>query len=58
MEEQLTSVLQIVQSLGNSHSQQDTGAVIASQTPVFQADHLLGVHEPVSERDAQTFNFH
>lgn len=51
MEEQLGSILQIVQSLGKSQNQnqQETRAVSASQIPVFQDDRPSGVREPVSE---------
>lgn len=49
MEEQLGSILQIVQSLSKSQSQQETGAITASQIPVLQDDYPSGVRGPVSE---------
>ncbi|MCG8076955.1 MAG: hypothetical protein JAY75_12015 [Candidatus Thiodiazotropha taylori] len=49
MEEQLGSILQIVQTLCKSQGQQETGAVTASQIPVLQDDCPSGVRGPVSE---------
>ena len=49
MEEQLGSIIKIVQTLSKSQKQQETGGVLASQIPVSQDNRPSGVREPVSE---------
>ena len=50
MDEQLGSILHLVQTLANpSSSQRDTGVLAPGQRPVLQDDHPAGVSGPVSE---------
>ena len=50
MDEQLGSILHLVQTLANpSSSQRDTGVLAPGQRPVLQDEHPAGVSGPVSE---------
>ena len=49
MDEQLGSILHLVQTLADpSSSQRDTGVLAPDQRPILKDDHPAGVREPVS----------